>query len=107
MERIDQLRSHAGPPLLSLAVVHTLLFAASLAAGTILRHGPGYANPYGPVENAQRFFTSNPEALRWSAFFLFGCAVPLGLFTATVESRLRFLGVRAAGTSIALFGGFV
>jgi hypothetical protein len=33
--------------------------------------------------------------------------VPLGLFTATVVSRLRFLGVRAAGTYIALFGGFV
>jgi hypothetical protein len=31
--------------------------------------------------------------------------VPLGLYTATATSRLHFLGVRAAGASIALFGG--
>jgi hypothetical protein len=37
----------------------------------------------------------------------FGAAVPLGIFTATAVSRLRFLGVRAAGTDIALFGGFL
>ncbi|HEX4810394.1 MAG TPA: hypothetical protein VH325_15765 [Bryobacteraceae bacterium] len=96
----------AGPPLLSLAVVHVLLFVASQAVGIILRHGPSYANPYGPIEDARRFFTANPEALRWSAFFFFGSAVPLGLYTATIVSRLRFLGVRAAGTNIALFGGF-
>jgi hypothetical protein len=106
-QRSDTTRSHAGPSLLSLAVVHLVLFAASLIVSAILRHGPGYANPYGPVENAQQFFTTNPDALRWSSFLLFGCAVPLGIFTATVESRLRFLGVRAAGTGIALFGGFV
>ncbi len=107
MERNQQLRSHAGPPLLPLAVVHTLLFVASIAAGAVLRHGgPTYANPFGPVAEAQRFFNSNPNALRWSAFLFFGSAVPLGIYTATVVSRLRFLGVRAAGTYIALFGGF-
>jgi hypothetical protein len=106
MERIKQSRRFAGPPLLSLAVVHVLLFAASLAAGAILRHGPSYANPYGPIEDARRFFATNPEALRWQAFFFFGSAVPLGIYTATIVSRLRFLGVRAAGTNIALFGGF-
>jgi hypothetical protein len=36
----------------------------------------------------------------------FGAAVPLGVFTATIVSRLRFLGVKAAGAYIALFGGF-
>jgi hypothetical protein len=36
----------------------------------------------------------------------FGAAIPLGIFTAAVVSRLQFLGVRAAGTYIALFGGF-
>ena len=35
----------------------------------------------------------------------FGAAIPLGIFTATMSSRLRFHGVRAAGTYIALFGG--
>jgi hypothetical protein len=106
MERAEQSRRFAGPPLLLLAVIHVLLFAASLAVGAILRHGPSYANPYGPIGDAQRFFTSNPRALRWSAFFFFGSAVPLGIYAATIVSRLRFLGVRAAGTYIALFGGF-
>jgi hypothetical protein len=32
--------------------------------------------------------------------------VPLAIYTATVVSRQRYLGVRAAGTNIALFGGF-
>jgi len=36
----------------------------------------------------------------------FGAAIPLGIFTATAVSRLNFLGVRAAGATIALFGGF-
>jgi hypothetical protein len=36
----------------------------------------------------------------------FGAAIALGIFSATVVSRLRFHGIRAAGTCIALFGGF-
>jgi hypothetical protein len=96
----------AGPQLLPVALVHVVLFAASLAVSAILRHGPTYANPYGPIEDAQRFFRADPEALRWSAFLFLGSAVPLGIYTATIVSRLRFLGVRAAGTNIALFGGF-
>jgi len=42
------------------------------------------------------------SALRGSAVC---AAIPLGIFTATIVSRLRFLGVRAAGTEIAFFGG--
>jgi hypothetical protein len=41
------------------------------------------------------------------AFFQFGSAIPLGLLTASIVSRLQFLGVRASGSYIALFGGFV
>jgi hypothetical protein len=33
--------------------------------------------------------------------------IPLGIYTATIVSRLRFLGVNAAGPYIALFGGFL
>jgi hypothetical protein len=36
-----------------------------------------------------------------------GATICLGLFTATVVSRLHFLGVRAAGVHIALLGGFL
>jgi hypothetical protein len=42
--------------------------------------------------------------LRVSAIWRF---IALGIYTATVVSRLQFLGVRAAGPWIALFGGMV
>ena len=42
-----------------------------------------------------------------SNFFLFGSAVPFGIFAVTIVSRLRFMGVRAAGTNIALLGGLI
>jgi hypothetical protein len=41
------------------------------------------------------------------AFLQFGAAIPLGIFTATMVSRLQFLGVRVAGVHIALFGGLM
>jgi len=97
---------HAGPPLLLLALVHLVLFAASILAGTLLRQGAVYVNPYSTAQAVQEFFATSSTAIRVSTFFFFASAVPLGLFTATVVSRLRFLGVRAAGTYIALFGGF-
>src|SRR5436190_15949815 len=50
----------------------------------------------------------NPSARRFvCAFLQFGAAIPLGIFTATMVSRLQFLGVRAAGPYIALFGGLM
>jgi hypothetical protein len=53
------------------------------------------------------FFTQSPMAVRVSSFFLFGSAVPFGIFAVTTVSRLRFMGVRAAGTNITLLGGLV
>jgi len=69
--------AHPSPPLLLLAAVHAVLVVVSLAV----------------------------TPLRWSAFLQLGAAVPLGIFAATAASRLHFLGVRAAGATIALFGG--
>ena len=95
----------AGPPLLPLANVYTLLFVANIASAVLLRHGPSFVTPFGDAETARAFFAANPFAVKVSAFFFFGSAVPLATYTATVVSRLRYLGVRAAGTNIALFGG--
>lgn len=53
------------------------------------------------------FFTTRPSAVLLYAALQFGAAVPLGIVTATAVSRLRFLGIRAAGADIALFGGFL
>lgn len=96
----------AGPALLPLAVVYTLLFVTSIASAVLLRHGPSFVTPFGDAEAARAFFAASPFAVKVSAFFFFGSAVPLAIYTATVVSRLRYLGVRAAGTNIALFGGF-
>jgi hypothetical protein len=96
----------AGPPLLPVALAYTLLFAANMISGALLRHGATFVTPFGNSEATRAFFAENPLAVKVSAFFFFGSAVPLGIYAATVVSRLRFLGVRAAGTNIALFGGF-
>lgn len=105
MKSTEQSVSHAGPSLLLLALMYTLLVAASVI-GLLLKHGAAVVNPYSPAEQARTFFADNPVTLRVSAFFLFGSSVPLGIYAATVVSRLRFLGARAAGTYIALLGGF-
>jgi hypothetical protein len=51
------------------------------------------------------YFRIESAKVRWCAFLQFGSAIPLGIFTATVVSRLRFLGVNAAGVWIAWYGG--
>ena len=94
-----------GPNLLLLVTVHFLLFAAGLVAGSVLRHGAHFATPFAPAEELRTFLAVSPAAVRVSNFFLFGSAIPFGIFAVTVVSRLRFLGVRAAGTNIALLGG--
>jgi hypothetical protein len=106
MDRTEHTLSHAGPSLLGLAVVYTLLVLVSVIPGLLLKHGPAALNPYISAEESRRFFADNPLALRVAAFFSFGSSVPLGIYAATVVSHLRFLGVRAAGSYIALFGGF-
>lgn len=94
-----------GPSLILLATVHILVFAAGLVAAVALRHGANFVTPFAPAEQARLFFTQNPTAARVSNFFLFGSAVPFGIFAVTIVSRLRFMGVRAAGTNISLLGG--
>ena len=96
-----------GPSLILLATVSILLFAAGLAAAAALRHGASYVTPFAPAEALRAFFTQSPTAVRVSSFFLFGSAIPFGIFAVTTVSRLRFMGVRAAGTNIALLGGLI
>jgi hypothetical protein len=103
MKRLQRFR---GPSLVLLVAVHILLFAANMVAAALLRQGAPFVNPYAAGEIVRTFFLQNPRAVQVSNFFLFGSAVPLGIFAATVVSRLRYLGVRAAGTNIALLGGF-
>lgn len=96
-----------GPSIIMLASVHIVLFVAGLVAGSVLRHGAAFVTPFAPAEQVRMFVTQSPKAVRVSSFFLFGSAVPFGIFAVTTVSRLRFMGVRAAGTNITLFGGLV
>ena len=94
-----------GPSLILLATVHILVFVAGLVAAATLRHGASYVTPFAPAEEMRLFFAQSPTAVRVSNFFLFASAVPFGIFAVTTVSRLRFMGVRAAGTNITLLGG--
>ncbi|MDQ0109841.1 hypothetical protein J2T02_004986 [Chitinophaga terrae (ex Kim and Jung 2007)] len=96
---------HRGPHPGILAIVHVSLFAGSLMLLGILTKGMGFPNPFVPLAEAQHRLLTFTDATRYSAFLQFGAAVPLGLFTAAVTSRLSFLGVNVTGVSIALFGG--
>lgn len=95
-----------GPSLILLATVHILVFVAGLVAGATLRHGAPFVTPFAAAEALRSYIAQSPTATSVTNFFLFGSAVPFGIFAVTAVSRLRFMGVRAAGTNIALLGGF-
>lgn len=115
---IENKNGHRGPNPGILAIVYALLFNTGLWFVVSFR-GPEHAaasvtavRPYfpGPWESAQTivtYFQTHPHAILMCAFFQFGAAIPLGIFTATMVSRLRYLGVRAAGAQIAFVGGLM
>ena len=91
-----------------LAMIFTLLFNTGLSFVTSLS-GKGVYFP-GPWESADaivNYFQHHQQDVLLCAFFQFAAAIPLGIFTATVVSRIQFLGSTAAGNHIALFGGFM
>ena len=96
-----------GPSLILLATVHFLIFVAGLVTASALRHGAHFVTPFSSAEELRTFLALSPTAVRVSNFFLFASAIPFGIFAVTVVSRLRFMGVRAAGTNIALLGGLI
>lgn len=103
---------HAGPHPGLLAIVHTVLFIAGLCAvsGFGIPFGakpPFFPGPWEPASTVVGYFQTHATAVRICFFLQFGSLIPLGLYTATVVSRLRFLGISAAGPYIALFGGFM
>src|SRR5215467_9353257 len=97
---------HRGPSLGALGLVFVSLFAASLVVTGVMTGGAHFPTPYEPVGLTQDYFSRYAGVIRIAAFLQFGAAIPLGIFTATVTSRLRFLGMRVAEVDIALFGGF-
>jgi hypothetical protein len=95
---------HPSPPLPLLAAVHVALFATGLVSSRAVAGGAFFPSPFEPAL-AGEYFARHADAATIAGFFLFGSAIPLGLFGVTASSRLRFLGVDVAGVWIALFGG--
>lgn len=98
---------HKGPSPGILATVFTLLFLAGLYPVTMFGGKPVFPGPSETLAVIMAFFIARPSAVLLCAALHFGAAIPLGLFTASIASRLRFLGVRAAGVDIASFGGLL
>lgn len=96
---------HQGPPLGFVALVYTVLFCAGLWPVTVFGGKPYFPGPWESTSTIVAFFLTRPSAVLLCAFFQFGAAVALGIFTACIANQMRFLGVRAAGVNIALFGG--
>jgi hypothetical protein len=98
---------HAGPNPGIVAIVYTLLFNAGLYFVISFSGGPHFPGPWESSETIAAYFQDHSRAALACAFLQFGAAIPLGIFTATMVSRLQFLGVRVAGAHIALFGGLM
>ncbi len=96
---------HAGPSPGIVATIFVLLFIAGLYPVTAFGGKPVFPGPGDSLDLILAFFQARASAVLLCAALQFGAAIPLGIFTATIVSRLRFLGVRAAGTEIAFFGG--
>jgi hypothetical protein len=101
-----QLLKHPSPPLGLVATAFVVLFLAGLYPVTMFGSLPYFPGPWESPATVAKFFQTRPTAVLIGAALHFGAAIPLGIFTASVVSRLQFLGLRAAGASIALFGGF-
>jgi hypothetical protein len=99
-------QQHASPPLGPVAIIFTVLFCAGLYPVVAFGGTPHFPGPWESPQTIDTFFRLRPSAALLCAFLQFGAAIPLGIFTATITSRLHFLGAKAAGVSIALFGGF-
>jgi len=88
-----------------LAAVSLLLMLAGLVLTAALSGGQQFVSPFSASETVATFFRDNPIAVRVGSMLLFGSAVPLGIYAATVYARQLRLGVRVPGPAIAFFGG--
>jgi len=111
METQSQITSkairHLGPPLWLPAIMFTIAFNTGLFFVTSFGGAPYFPGPWESAAVIQKFFLLRADAIILCAFFQFGSAIPLGLFTVCAVSQLRFLGAKVAGTYIALFGGIL
>ncbi|HTW82221.1 MAG TPA: hypothetical protein VME23_21930 [Terracidiphilus sp.] len=98
---------HRGPHPGILALLYTVLFCVGLYPVTNLYKEPYWPPPWESAAVIVNYFQHYGARVIICLTLQLGAWVCFGIFTATVVSRLHFLGARAAGTYIALFGGFL
>jgi hypothetical protein len=96
-----------GPHLGSLAILYMVLFNAGLCPVSTFGGRPYWPGPWEPASVIVPYFQTHAAPVLLCLFLQSGATICLGLFAASVVGRLHFLGVRAAGLWIALFGGFL
>lgn len=104
---VVSMQKHPGPPLWLLASLYTVLFIVGLLPVTAFGGLPYWPGPWEPASVITTYFQTHASRVLFCVFLQTSASVCLGLFTAVVVSRLHFLGIRAAGAHIALFGGFL
>jgi hypothetical protein len=94
-----------GPPLVLLAIATTALFLASVPLGFLLA-GEVPPSPFASSGRVVEYYSEAGAAVNMMALLQFGSAMPFIAFAATTWTRMRSLGVQAAGPGIA-FGGAI
>jgi hypothetical protein len=99
---VSATRRHAAPHLGMLAIAYTVLFNAGLCAVSAfgLPFGvkpPYWPGPWEPPEVIVSYFHTHSTNVLICVFLQIGAQIPLGIFAASIVSRLRFHGIDAAG----------
>jgi hypothetical protein len=97
-------RAFQGPSLLALSIVYGALSLGSVA---LMASATSPVFVFAPFDGTSTVvvIANHLGKLRLGAFLHFGAAIVLGIVASVASSRLRSFGVRAAGVSIAFFGG--
>lgn len=98
-------QADGGPPLGILGVVFTALFVGGLIVSTAMAGGDAFPSPFGSSAQILAYFDHHQDAVQLSAFLQFAASVPMAIYAATASARLRNLGIRVPGATIALVGG--
>jgi hypothetical protein len=99
--------THKGPHPGVLALLYAVLFCVGLYPVTVLYKQPYWPGPWEPASVIVPYFQTYGARVLFCLVLQLGGMICLGIFVATVVSRLQFLGARAAGIYIALLGGFL
>ncbi len=100
---MDAAGEHDGPPLALVAAICVGLLFGGLAIGVAL--GGVMPLPYGSPAAVLHYVRAEPRAIQVIAAAVFASSVPLGVYAATANARLRQLGAAAPAPTIALAGG--